>query len=425
MHHVCSLSAALRDWMLLHPDAVNPQGSAVSHARVLMVGCTVYEATVLLQGLTAAFGPELVVNLYCPLGDETDLYKYAAGGSAAGSDDQENLASNALANMLKNYEQLQQIQVQDNLLHADYPTIASLPDREFDCIIFGPLAFGVVNDGAGARSAVARAAIISEAALKTPLRTGAVVFLARERSPWQNLVLGAEAEDTALQMQAALDSEHARADASFTQVRTGALESILDLPDSTMKNLHSSDAQTFIAVQTYGHLTADDVPMDLENARRAGGPSAKLVERAFVYVVVAGNFNDDGDSGATGARSMSDLQALGSPGTAETFAAINSPGSVQQDSLNSPTIGAAPSPWWPDGVDGDFYNVGLEAWQQQRGEWLSPQGEAEPTHAAPIPYEEVISGLASLRRTYDLPRPMRLSDLIDIYLDIWESQDGY
>ena len=84
-----------------------------------------------------------------------------------------------------------------------------------------------------------------------------------------------------------------------------------------------------------------------------------------------------------------------------------------------------PASWWPAGRSGEFVNVGEQVWEAQRAAWQKPQGAAEVPPSAPIPYEQVIAGLASLRRTYELPQPIPLAELIDIYLDIWESQDGY
>ncbi|GBG30110.1 Hypothetical Protein FCC1311_063302 [Hondaea fermentalgiana] len=457
----CSLAMAMRVWMTKHSDALNVRGGQIPGARILLVGCSVPEAGILLTGVTVAFGPRLRVSLYQPLGDDVHLYKNAAGGQsplsgtrlegtksdAAGGDSQEEdceetpttKASKAVAALLRRYEGLRQIEIAESYSLADYPTLGSLPDNTFDCIVFGPLAFGVVDNGAGAWSARARVGLIADASRKTPVGYGSVAFMARERCLWQAHAFVDNVENTALEMQAELDTELAGAHPPFTQIRTGALESILDLPDAVMNGSSQEALHAFSSVHTYGRVSGDALLATLDDARRSGSPIAKLVERAFAFVVIAGDLDlEGGEAGASrlrcglavnGSDGATAQEASGQVGCISSEATA---GSALRSSLSNATltsqevtVGAALSPWWPDGMDGDFFNVGLENWEHQREVWLCPQGESEPTHAAPIPYEEVIAGLASLRRTYDLPRPIRLSDLIDIYLDIWESQDGY
>ena len=38
-------------------------------------------------------------------------------------------------------------------------------------------------------------------------------------------------------------------------------------------------------------------------------------------------------------------------------------------------------------------------------------------------YDDLIEGLANYRRTWTLPGPMRLPDLVDVYQDIWDAMD--
>jgi hypothetical protein len=68
---------------------------------------------------------------------------------------------------------------------------------------------------------------------------------------------------------------------------------------------------------------------------------------------------------------------------------------------------------------------GLSAWKTGRENWRTPTVLQIPLAPALIGYEEVVEGLASFRRTFELPRPVRLGNLVEIYLDVWESQDGY
>ena len=46
-----------------------------------------------------------------------------------------------------------------------------------------------------------------------------------------------------------------------------------------------------------------------------------------------------------------------------------------------------------------------------------------PPEPPAVEYGAVIDGLANLRRTFELPGRMRLNDLIELYIDIWEAGD--
>jgi hypothetical protein len=69
-----------------------------------------------------------------------------------------------------------------------------------------------------------------------------------------------------------------------------------------------------------------------------------------------------------------------------------------------------------------FHNCGLEAWLQAREEWNRRTVEVLPPRPTPAEYHILAKGLKkhSTLRTYELPRRMVLSDLIDVYTDIWE-----
>ena len=40
----------------------------------------------------------------------------------------------------------------------------------------------------------------------------------------------------------------------------------------------------------------------------------------------------------------------------------------------------------------------------------------------PVDLDEVADELSELRRSYELPGPMRLPDLIELYVDIWDEE---
>lgn len=46
-----------------------------------------------------------------------------------------------------------------------------------------------------------------------------------------------------------------------------------------------------------------------------------------------------------------------------------------------------------------------------------------PEHPPAVDIDAVAEGLFQLRRTYELPGPMRLPDLVDLYLELWEEED--
>ena len=81
-------------------------------------------------------------------------------------------------------------------------------------------------------------------------------------------------------------------------------------------------------------------------------------------------------------------------------------------------------PWWPKGkVSGSseaFSNVGLMNWHKMRAAWRIPKGTRRPP-PPPVEYEAVIEGLSAQRvRQFQLPGWIGLTDLIDMYIDLWE-----
>ena len=66
-----------------------------------------------------------------------------------------------------------------------------------------------------------------------------------------------------------------------------------------------------------------------------------------------------------------------------------------------------------------WVNRGLEEWHRRRAEWTTPKGRPRDP-PKPIPYESVIEGLATLQSKFELPGWIRLPDLIDLYVEIWD-----
>ncbi|CAI5738634.1 unnamed protein product [Hyaloperonospora brassicae] len=78
-------------------------------------------------------------------------------------------------------------------------------------------------------------------------------------------------------------------------------------------------------------------------------------------------------------------------------------------------------PWWPQGRNGPFCNVGLRTWQDSRVAWLTPT-QTRPPRPPPVPAHLLFDGLSSVRRTFELPQRMRLGDVIELFAEIWDVQ---
>uniref|UniRef100_A0AAV1UGR6 Dienelactone hydrolase domain-containing protein n=1 Tax=Peronospora matthiolae TaxID=2874970 RepID=A0AAV1UGR6_9STRA len=78
-------------------------------------------------------------------------------------------------------------------------------------------------------------------------------------------------------------------------------------------------------------------------------------------------------------------------------------------------------PWWPQGRNGPFCNVGLRTWQESRAIWLTPT-QTRPPRPPPVPAHLLFDGLSSVRRTFELPQRMRLGDVIELFAEIWDVQ---
>jgi len=71
-----------------------------------------------------------------------------------------------------------------------------------------------------------------------------------------------------------------------------------------------------------------------------------------------------------------------------------------------------------------FHNCGLETWLKAREEWTRRTVETPPSKPSPVEYNRLARGLVKHigQRTYELPQRMALSDLVDVYNDIWDGQ---
>ena len=83
------------------------------------------------------------------------------------------------------------------------------------------------------------------------------------------------------------------------------------------------------------------------------------------------------------------------------------------------------SEWWPSGKSGQFFNAGRATWENQRAAWNVKTVTSPPPKPPPVPYDEIVGGLTQVVRTYELPGRMSLEDIVDVYNDIWECEQGF
>jgi hypothetical protein len=77
--------------------------------------------------------------------------------------------------------------------------------------------------------------------------------------------------------------------------------------------------------------------------------------------------------------------------------------------------------WFPQGDAGGFFSRGLAQWQQQRAAWRArPPGYAHPPYPpdAVEDYDDLLEDLIDVE-PFELPGPMRLPDVIDLYQEVW------
>lgn len=71
-----------------------------------------------------------------------------------------------------------------------------------------------------------------------------------------------------------------------------------------------------------------------------------------------------------------------------------------------------------------FQNCGYDAWEKARTEWREPTATSFPSKPPPVRRAQVIRGITSGKRQYELPGRMTLSDMINVYTDIWAAENG-
>mmetsp|Transcript_19695 Transcript_19695/g.32359 ORF Transcript_19695/g.32359 Transcript_19695/m.32359 type:complete len:363 (-) Transcript_19695:2021-3109(-) len=250
-------------------------------------------------------------------------------------------------------------------------------EAEMDGVFFCPLAF----HGMGKETALE---VVQRALEKTKVASGKVFFTARRGERWQYCLFKDTCDDPGVGLAELLEQDNR------LRVQGYDIRSKLETPSSVFSD--QAELADFCDKSMRGQVPVGDLGSVLKKAGyHEKNHSYVLEEEARLYIV---------------SRLIPFTE-------------------VEKDT-SSQTPSSMTNGWWPDGIEGEFCNCGLARWEEQREQWLDAPVSNTPTpYPAPVPYEEVLVGLASVRRTYVLPGPIRLPDLIDIYLDIWESQDGY
>ena len=150
----------------------------------------------------------------------------------------------------------------------------------------------------------------------------------------------------------------------------------------------------------------------------------------------------DGGAAAAAAAAVSDLHNIIASPIASTMAALfssSSPGTGPASETSSPEPEEEGEPSTQQGRNQEqqhfqqneqkrrrvFHNVGLETWLRAREEWRQRTVATLPPRPTPAEHAQLVRSLKrhSTLRTYELPRKMALSDLINVYQDIWDGTD--
>lgn len=81
-------------------------------------------------------------------------------------------------------------------------------------------------------------------------------------------------------------------------------------------------------------------------------------------------------------------------------------------------------PCFPHGSSGPFFNRGLAYWHEQRSAWTArPPGYTHPAYPPAFDLDELIEELTDVTNRVELPGPVRLPDMIDMFQEVWSPVD--
>ena len=85
------------------------------------------------------------------------------------------------------------------------------------------------------------------------------------------------------------------------------------------------------------------------------------------------------------------------------------------------------SVWWPNGDFKTFHHYGLERWGEIRKSWESAKPDESGRKVTKVPklsareLNSLVDTLTTNHERIELPCPMRLDDLLDVLVDVWDS----
>lgn len=73
----------------------------------------------------------------------------------------------------------------------------------------------------------------------------------------------------------------------------------------------------------------------------------------------------------------------------------------------------------------EFQNCGFSMWKESRKKWRVQTVASRPSPPPPVNGDDVILGLTQVQRTFELPGRMKLSDAVELLVEIWECDRDY
>lgn len=194
-------------------------------------------------------------------------------------------------------------------------------------------------------------------------------------------------------------------------------------PAVATRALFASSPALLVESDEQARQAAAQLLRTTDAGERAAEVSGAGADALYFYLRMRGDWGNfqgtgAGDVVAAAGDAADDAYAHGGGPTTVVPAGITGPFAPVKAMLAVPH-----DPWFPHGLRGGFFNAGLRNWNEMRSSWLSrPPQFVMPPYPPELDSEEVIEELAKLQRTYTLPGPMRLPDIIDLYLDIWDEE---
>jgi len=113
--------------------------------------------------------------------------------------------------------------------------------------------------------------------------------------------------------------------------------------------------------------------------------------------------------------------------TPMTIFSVPVPAGFERDARAQPSF----RDWWPNGDFSTFRHHGLENWNEVRAKWEKEgfggsEAKRTITKVPKLSSKDLNTLVETLTTNHDrieLPHPMRLDDLLDVLVDVWDSLD--